>query len=537
MMNRRDFLKTASVASLLSLPVSSVLAAASSPAIKTFGKAKPFDLDSLKEQARILAGNPYDGTVPMLPEPLARLTQEQATSIHFRRNRALWNNAGTRLRTEFFHLSPLFRKPVMIFEVVNGKAQQLAYDPALFDYGMSGIKGEALPQDLGFAGFRLYLDKDWSRDVVSFLGASYFRAVGSEMQYGLSARGLAINTAMDQPEEFPDFTQFWLERPEVNSKHIKVYALLDSASTTGAYMFDIDVENVLVMNVDVTLFPRKDIGRLGMAPITSMYMIGENDKRADWDWRPEIHDSDGLAMHRGNGEWVWRPLSNPRHLAFNVFTDASPKGFGLLQRDRRFDHYQDPDFNYELRPNLWIEPTSDWGTGSVQLVEIPTDDETFDNVVAYWNPEQPAKAGVPVHFSYRMSWGTQLPAEMDRAWCVSTYTGLGGEIGKKRAYYSKHFSVDFGGGQLPSLPDGAQVDAIITLSRGRLERLSVRQLPQIKGFRAMFDVVPPDDSEDPITIRLFLKNGDQALSETWLYQWSPPPASERDLHNAGHLTT
>ncbi|MFP8965739.1 glucan biosynthesis protein [Pokkaliibacter sp. CJK22405] len=542
-MKRRDFLKkagtasaaTAAMTTLSAGPFQHVFAASSAPGVQTFGKAAAFSFDTLKQQAKELSSQPYDGSIPPLPETLAQLSRPQFDDIHYRNESALWSKSGTKIRAEFFHLSPFFRRPVSLYEVSQGQARQLRYSPDLYDFGRSGVNAKVLPEDLGFAGVRYYLDKDWDRDVVSFLGASYFRAVGKEMQYGLSARGLAINTAMDTPEEFPDFVSFWLERPQAKSKTTVLYALLDSPSTTGAYRFEMTLGDNVVMHVTATLYPRKDISRLGIAPITSMFMVGENDRRTSWDWRPEIHDSDGLAMWKGNGEWIWRPLTNPRHLGFNVFTDTNPKGFGLMQRDRKFDHYQDNAFHYETRPDLWVEPLTPWGEGSIQLVEIPTLDETFDNVVCYWNPKTPLLGGQEFSMEYNLHWGTRPPYLPERAMVVATYTGLGGEIGQRRDHFSQHFTIDFAGGALNELPSGAQIDPVITLSNGQIERLSVTAQPQINGYRVMFDLVPPDDSENLITIRMYIKNGDQALSETFLYQWAPPPASERLLHNPGHL--
>jgi glucans biosynthesis protein len=286
------------------------------------------------------------------------------------------------------------------------------------------------------------------------------------------------------------------------------------------------------MDVDVALYPRKAIERLGIAPCTSMYQVGENDRRMAWDWRPEIHDTDGLSMWNGAGEWIWRPLSNPRQLRFNMFVDNNPKGFGLLQRDRSFDHYQDDGVFYEKRPCLWVEPKGQWGRGSVQLVEIPTVDETFDNIVAFWNPEAKPQPGQEMLLGYRLYWGAEPPARPPLAQAVATRTGLGGVIGKKREYFSWRFAVDFQGGELAAMIDKGEVEAVVQASRGRTEIVSARPLREIKGYRAMFDLVPPDDSTDQIDIRLYLRSGGKTLTETWLYQYSPPPAGapERTLY-------
>ncbi|WP_163650441.1 glucan biosynthesis protein D [Modicisalibacter sp. 'Wilcox'] len=536
-MHRRDFLKAAGALGGAFLPLSRVLAAASDAAPAGTGQGSAFDYAWLKGLARHLADQPPQAGETTLPPELQGLTWDQYQAIRFRKDHALWaDDAQARYRAELFHLGLYFKKPVKMHEVVDGRAHEIAYDPAMFDYGDSGIDGEALPSDLGFAGFRLLHDDDWQHDRVAFLGASYFRAVSRTLQYGMSARGLAVDTGLPRPEEFPDFTRFWLERPAAGSNELTVYALLESPSITGAYRFVIRIVEDVTMDVDAALYPRQPIERLGIAPLTSMYLVGENDRQADWDWRPEIHDSDGLAMHTGAGEWLWRPLVNPPHLRFNAYSDQNPRGFGLLQRDRDFDHYQDDGVYYDRRPSVWVEPRGDWGKGSVQLVEIPTLDETFDNIVAFWNPDAPVQPGQELLYAYRLYWCNTLPSQPELARCVATRTGLGGVIGQKREYFSRRFVIDFRGGPFPFDADqDVNVVPVIEHSAGRVEITSARPLHAIDGYRAMFDLVPPETT-DPINLRVYLKAGDQPLTETWLYQWTPPPVDERALHNPGHLS-
>jgi len=529
---RRHFLRTlgrgAALASAGSLGLNWTQAFA---ALKPLGAPMAFDFATLKGQARALSAKPYVSHEGELPASVAQLDWDQYQSMQFRADHSLWADDKLRFQAKFFHLGLFFKKPVHMFSLADGQAQELAYDPAMFDYGKSGLKAGDLPPDLGFAGFRLNFHTDPVRDVAAFLGASYFRAVGSEWQYGLSARGLAIDTGMERPEEFPDFTAFYLERPAPGSNTVIVMALLDSPSITGAYRFAItpaDASNDLqVMEIDAALYPRKAIERLGIAPCTSMFQHGENDHRMANDWRPEIHDSDGLAMWRGNGEWVWRPITNPPTLQFNAFADENPRGFGLLQRDRNFDHYQDDGVFYERRPSLWVEPKESWGKGSIQLVEIPTIDETFDNVVAFWNPERKPQPGEEWLMGYRLFWGAQPPAQSPLARCVATRTGLGGVVGQPRKYFSWRFAVDFAGEAMARLGSDAKVEPVITASRGKIEITSARPLDSVKGWRAMFDIRPEDESTEPITIRLFLRNGNTPITETWLYQWVPPAAAER----------
>ncbi len=522
-MQRRDLLKASAALALAGFSAPQLYAASKSPSsLKTLGKAETFDYAWLKGQARNLAGKPYHLPLNDIPQKVKDLDWDQYQSIGYRDDHALWADDKRRFQVKFFHLGMYATQSVKIHEVENGVARELAYDPAMFNYGKSGLKGTDLPKDLGFAGFRVNFHTDLVRDITAFLGASYFRAVGGDWQYGLSARGLAIDCGMERPEEFPRFTEFWLESPASQSGTLIVYALLDSPSVSGAYRFQIAPGATTVMDVDAALYPRKTIERMGIAPLTSMFLNAENDRRINDDWRPEIHDSDGLAMWSGNGEWIWRPLVNPAHLRFNAYADENPRGFGLMQRDRDFDHYQDDGVFYDRRPSLWVEPKAGWGKGSIQLVEIPTIDETFDNIVAFWNPEAKPQAGQELLFGYKLYWGTKMPVGPNLATVVATRTGIGGVIGKKRTYFSWRFAIDFAGGDLALLGKDVKVMPVISTTHGTIEIPSARPLHEIKGYRAIFDLKVADDIKGPIDLRLYLSADGQALSETWLYQWTPP---------------
>jgi periplasmic glucans biosynthesis protein len=527
-MNRRDLLRAASALSIYGLPVAALFGSRVLAA-----EATRFDYGWLKGRASTLASQAYVEPNNTLPTALDEISWDDYQKLRFVREHALWYGDDLAFRIEMFHPGLYFKHPVQIHEVVDGQARHIDYHPRQFETGH--LKLSRLSKDLGYAGFRLLHDSDWTRDIAAFLGASYFRAVGAERQYGLSARGLAIDTGLPRPEEFPSFTSFWIERPAAGVDELVVYALLDSHSVTGAYRFGIVPGENLVMDVDAALYPRRPIERLGIAPLTSMYQTGENDRRYAYDFRPEIHDSDGLALATGAGEWIWRPLVNPRDLRVNSFYDDNPRGFGLLQRDRDFANYQDDGVWYDRRPSLWVEPKSGpgeggWGKGAVQLVEIPTVDETFDNIVAFWNPERPVQPGEEHLFAYRLHWGAKPPTQPPLAVVQATRTGLGGVVGRKRKHFSWRFAVDFAGGPLALLGDGANIEADISASRGRTELVSARPLTPINGRRALFDIVPPDDSTEPIDLRLVLRQGKRAVSETWIYQWAPPPPDERKLY-------
>ena len=493
-------------------------AAARAAEMAPLGKPERFDYARLKGDARALAAAPYQPATAKLPDPVAALDWDQYQSIRFKPDHALWADAGLRTRIELFHLGLYFKRPVQMYEVVDGQARELAYSPELFDYGQSGLATAHLPKDLGFAGFRIDSHLAPHTDIAAFLGASYFRATSGTRQYGMSARGLAIDTGFARPEEFPEFIRYYLERPAPGSDTVVIYGLLDSPSVAGAYRFEVTPGDTQRMEIDVALYPRKEIERLGLAPCTSMFQTGENDRRVANDWRPEIHDSDGLAMHTGSGEWLWRPLRNPRTLSFNAFADRNPRGFGLLQRDKDFANYQDDGAFYEKRPSLWIAPKGDWGDGAVDLVEIPTADETFDNIVAFWQPARKPQPGQETLLAYTLYWCREAPSLPPLARCVATRTGIGGVVGRKREHASTRFAVDFAGGDFALLDGRTKVEPVITASRGTVEITSARPLAAVNGYRAMFDLVP-DGGKEPITLRLYLQADGQPLTETWLYEW------------------
>jgi glucans biosynthesis protein len=531
-MQRRELLKNAAALAAFA-PISALLTSPSAEAagLKKLGEPQAFDYAWLKGKARELARAAYVAPTTKLPEPIANLNWDQWQSIQFKPEHSLWADDKLRFQARFFHLGFTIKSPVRMYEITDGKAQELAYDGDMFDYGRSGVHRGELPKNLGFAGFRLNFHTDWVRDMAAFQGASYFRAVSSSLQYGMSARGLAVDCGQPYPEEFPNFIAYWLEKPQKDSSQVTIYALLDSPSVAGAYRFILTPGDSFVMDIDAALYPRKTIERLGIAPGTSMYFYGENDRRIANDWRPEVHDTDGLQMWTGGGEWIWRPLVNPAGVRVNSYFDESPRGFGLLQRDRQFDHYQDDGVFYDKRPSLWVEPKGKWGKGSVMLVEIPTPDETFDNIVAFWNPLDKPQPGQELLFGYKLFWCSKPPSAPAAATVRATRTGLGGVIGQKRKYFSWRFAVDFAGGDFALLGDRAKVEPMIEASRGQVEITSARPLYQvngetISGWRAMFDL-RPDDSSEPINIRMYLSCDGQPLTETWLYQWTPPSPDQR----------
>jgi glucans biosynthesis protein len=494
------------------------------------GKPQPFSFDALVKEMQSRASQPYTRQDSLPQSVLERIDYAEHGKIKFNTDFALFRDGPGDFPVTFFHLGKYFRAPVHMYVLSaagqNATASEILYDPAYFSMPPNSPAHE-LPKGAGFAGFRLQESRtgdqqklDWhANDWVAFLGASYFRAIGELAQYGLSARGIAIDvSAPGRAEEFPAFTHVYFEPPTNGSTDCTVYAALEGPSVTGAYKFVMQRDKAVNMDVQAQLFLRRDVGQLGIAPMTSMYWYSETNKPGQIDWRPEIHDSDGLVMWNGGGEYIWRPLNDNTHPTTSVFADKSPRGFGLLQRDRNFDHYLD-GVHYERRPSLWVEPVGDWGEGSVQLVELPTDDETMDNVVAMWVPKQPAKAGTNLQVHYKLNWGAGEPHETNLARCIATRMGRGGEPGQNRPRGVRKFVVEFLGGRLATLPYGTRPQPVLSASSGSFSDVFTEAVPDsVAGhWRAQFDFTA--SGTDVVDMRLYLKVGDQTLSETWLYQY------------------
>jgi glucans biosynthesis protein len=490
------------------------------------GAPATFSFDALIEQARSNAARPY-AAPPALPrEVLERIDYDAHGKIRFDPDAALFADGPGLFPVTFFHLGRLFQAPVRMYVVQASSARELIYDPAYFEMPADS-PAHQLPPGAGFAGFRIQESRrnpalDWRRnDWVAFLGVSYFRAIGELYQYGLSARGVAVDTAMaDRPEEFPAFTRFYFLTPVREDDAMTVCALLEGPSLAGAYRFVMHRGAAVIMEVEAALFLRRDIGRLGLAPLTSMFWFSETVKEGGVDWRPEVHDSDGLAIWNGAGERLWRALNDPPRTITSAFVDSNPRGFGLLQRDRNVDHYLD-GVHYERRPSLWVEPLDGWGEGSVQLVEIPTDSEVNDNIVAMWVPRQPAVAGAEYRLRYRLHWRADEPYPAPLARCVATRLGQGTRHGVQRRYGVWKLVVEFLGAPLAALEPGVRPQAVVSASRGRLSEVFTEPVPDGAAghWRALFDLEV--DGKEPAELRLVLKAGERVLSETWLYQHHP----------------
>lgn len=483
-----------------------------------FASNGEFHRSTVAAIARDLAKKAYVPIQAPVPAPLDNLNYDQYRDIRFKADQALWNGTPLPFRLEFFHRGFAFVDPVEIAVVsADAQAKHVPYTPGMFDFGP--LVPKPVPQnDIGFSGLKLrgQINKPNVFDEIAvFQGASYFRSLGKDQVFGLSARGLALKTAEREGEEFPTFRAFWIETPVADSQAIVVHALLDSPSTSGAYRFTIRPGAWTQMDVEAVLFPRVNLTKVGLAPATSMFYFAGNDRNGIDDFRSEVHDSDGLLMVNGRGERLWRPLSNPSDLQISGFVDSGPRGFGLMQRNRNFADYQDLEANYERRPSLWMEPVGDWGNGTVTLVEIPTSSEVHDNIVAYWAPSTPIPAGAEYFFAYRLSWGGEPSMSLDAAFVAGTRIG---SIPASEDATKRMFVVDFqpvAGVDVASL--GA-AKANVTASVGAVGHIVVQPNPKIGGWRVSFELDPKDEKLIELRGELLFDSGRKA--ETWMYRWT-----------------
>ncbi|WP_201289103.1 glucan biosynthesis protein [Luteimonas cellulosilyticus] len=480
-------------------------------AATTTGPADAFSDDTVVELARALAADAYVAPDTALPASLAGADYDQYRNFRFRPDRALWRGDGVPFQAQFFHRGFLFRPRIEIRVVEDGRARSLPFTTQDFDYS----PGAAPPlDDIGFAGFRLHgplNGPDYYDELCAFLGASYFRAVAQGLGYGLSARGLAIGTGDPAPEEFPVFRAFWLHRPQPGAASIRVDALLDSPSVAGAFRFSITPGRETVFDVDARLFPRVEIAAPGIAPLTSMFQFDAGDRVGIDDYRPAVHDSDGLAMLTGTGEQVWRALGNPAALQHSGFQDRASRGFGLMQRKRTFAEFQDAEAGYERRPGAWIEPLDDWGTGEVHLVEIPTADEYHDNIVAFWRPAAPLAAGTESRWRYRIHWTA------GHVWLPQLATVSATRIGAvpKTTTGSRLCIIDLDGG---AVLEGDTLPVIeAAASAGTLRNPVIHRRPD-GGWRVSVELEP--QGATVVELRMRLLHAGAPYSETWLYRWT-----------------
>jgi glucans biosynthesis protein len=480
-----------------------------------------FGLDDVAQQAQQIAREPYRDRQTHVPAWMLEgsMTYDEWRDIRFKPAQSLWRSEHLPFEVQLFHPGLYFDRTVKVSVVDADGVHLLPFSPELFDYGKNTF-ATRIPTDIGYAGVRIHYpirSPEYHDEVAVFLGASYFRALGRDNVYGLSARGLAIDTVEPGGEEFPRFIEFWLVKPAPNDTHLVLYALLDSPTVSGAYRFDVMPGVQTTMDVDVRLFPRQAGHKLGIAPLTSMFFFGENTTRRFDDFRPEVHDSDGLLLHFDGGEWLWRPLDNPSRINAAGFRMHDPRGFGLIQRDRDFANYQDIETRSELRPSAWVEPRGDWGDGRVELVEIPSANEKLDNMVAYWVPAKPPVPGDTLAYAYTLTWYLDDPSRPPGARTVATRRDRGTVDTPRDGY---RYVIDFDGPALQAL--GADAEPRAVVSAGNDAKLYDQHLyknPVTGGWRLSFQIKPKNDQ--PVELRAYLARKNDVLTETWSSVWLP----------------
>lgn len=499
--------------------------AAVAPLLAETRDAQAFSFDILTEAARQRAASPDPAAPPMDPL-LAQLDYDDYQRIAFRPDRSVFATENPGWQVQPFHTGWLFDRPVKLFQVKDDTAEPLDFSARDFEY-RQGISVD-LPDDFalpGVAGFKLTgpLNRaDIQDEVLAFLGASYFRGLGTGNRYGLSARGLAVDSVLPMPEEFPRFSAFWIEQPEPGTQQITIWASMDSARVTGAWQFVVHPGPTTVMDVTARLFFREAPAQIGIAPLVSMFMFGGVNRARFDDFRPQVHDSDGLRIERADGDVIWRALNNPDRVASSYFAETQPRRFGLHQRSRRFDNFDDAEARYELRPSLDVEPLGDWGSGSVRLFEIPTDLEVHDNIGAFWVPDAPVVPGALTEFAYRLHWGMLNPdPASDLAWVAQTSAGVGGAAGMSNPPDTRKFVVDFQGGLLGRTPEGNQdVTPVVNVAGGEADVIVLSKIPDSDRWRLTIDIATVSGAI--VEINAHIAGNGRKMSEIWTFQWMKP---------------
>jgi glucans biosynthesis protein len=512
---RRKALIAAFVISVFNLPV----------------EARGFDFQNVIEKAQNLARKPYQA-----PEPISRIMQElnyeQYQGIRFKPEQSLWRSSRSNFQVMLISPGLFYQHPVKLNVIDAQGVHDLPYRKDYFTFPDEEIE-RRVPPDLGYAGFKLTYplqDADTQNQFLVFAGASYFRGVARDNSFGISARGIAVDTGLASGEQFPSFIEYWLVRPGKDANATTFYGLLDGKSITGAYRFTVYPGKPTRLKVEARLFTRDDIQLLGIAPLTSMFYYGENTPRPRGQWRSQVHDSDGLLIHNGvSGEWLWRPLINPLNLEMNYFQTEDVRGFGLLQRDDKFSHYQDLGAHYETRPSAWVETEGDWGKGHVVLVELPTDSETNDNIVAFWSPQDPVSKDRSLAYNYTVSFGDRTVSNEPTGQVVNTFVGDGYMVGGGNVPGAYRFIVDFAGGPLVKLPANAPVlSSVVAGENGEVIEHFVEYAPSENVWRLSIMAKPAN--EKPLSLRAFLSKDGEAVSETWTYRL---PVNNNILSNGG----
>jgi glucans biosynthesis protein len=525
-MNRRNFVKLASGLSLGALLDRPAVAAdapppagqpaqpqpAANPAPPP--KEAPFSEQWLLAAAENLSKRAFEQPKLNLPSELSNLDQHSYQSIRFKQDAAVWKNEPLNFNLQFFHTGFQYKVPVEMYLLEGDAVRPYPYSPSLFDFDAPLTPPPADSQS-GFSGVRIHAPvnkPDAKNSFLVFHGASFFRAISTGQAFGAWARGIGVNTAQASGEEFPFYRSVWIRKPAPEERFLTIYALLDGPSVTGAYKFRAEPGRQTVMDVEFTLFPRKPLTHVGISPLASMFFFGSADPTRLDDYRPNVHSSNGLQIWNGAGEWIWRPLINPERLQYSVFVDKAPKGFGLLQRTRAFSDFEDIDARFDDRPSVWVEPLGDWGEGAVDLIEVPTKSEIYDNIIAFWRPKSPLADKASHQFRYRLYWGWEPPVRSTKAYAAQTRTGSRGTPDVR------FFAIDFVSASSCNGCNIPPFTATVRAGEGEIMNVNVRDNPATGGQRVTFEFRPGGVQQTDIRCELYQSG--QAISETWVYRWT-----------------
>jgi glucans biosynthesis protein len=502
-----------------------VYAQTSAPAFipQTLNEGSRFEPSQVIEAARQLARKPFQALPNDLPEPLNNLSQEMYASIRALPSNMVWQGENRGMVIEPLHRGFAYTQPVALYQIDEGSIRRITFLAQNYDYTRLQEAGKAVPStlpDLQFSGFKIRLPDANGAEAVVFQGASFFRAMGFEQTYGQMARALTLRPADARGEEFPLFRAFWLEKPSAGATTLVVHALIDSESASAAVRFTIRPNGVTIIDVEMTLFPRVTLEHVGLGASAGAFLFARHSRRLSDDIRASVHEVSALQIHTGRNEWIYRPVTNPETLLISVFSDANPKGFGLVQRDRDYKDFHDDVTPWSSRPSLWIEPLGEWGAGAIQLLEIPSDVETNDNILAYWRPKTPYIAGSEVTLAYRQYWGRQPPETAPVAQVNHTRTG------RVQGTRRRRINVDFTGDAFAQATLPTNIRASLWSNAGVVSPVRLWHYPERKTVRAGFDLDP--QAENNIELRLLLETPDSAkpetwnaVTETWLYRWTP----------------
>lgn len=486
-----------------------------------------FTFETLVSMARNSARCEYKERVTPLPKSLQNLDYSQYNLMRYNIDSDLWANDDLPFRVSFFPLgTTLYSLPVEIYEIDNETLiSKVPFSPKFFQYEdqVKFIKDQ-MPEDAGYAGFKLrYKPKgsSYPDEFAAFLGNSYFRIICDGSSYGLSNRGLAINTGVENvPEEFPAFEKFYLVKPSKGDESIIIYAFLNGRSVTGAYSFKITPGTEASVDVKSVLFLRNKVNLLCLAPITSMFWFTLGEPDNFYDYRPSVHNSEGLVLSDGKND-IYEPLTNyPFHKMINDDISCdSLRYFGLVQRDREYNRYMDPGVKYHLNPNCLIVPQNNWREGSLRLFVLPTLTEWMDNINLFWIPKTLPEPMEPINFDYKILYSLKEPKN---TLSFVKYTNLGQDlINCKNTIFalsfadkdaiiekSKDIKIDL---QVPS-------DVIIA-SPPSIEKIIFNDTWRVLFTLTIHKKLAYEDK--PFIIKCTLKDNGKSISEEWYFLWYP----------------